>query len=153
MLQSLFNKVAGLKAWNFIKKRLQHRCFPVKFASFLGTPVFKKIYERLLLLTAESARGVFRTVSIMFHETSCKNSKRQSSQYAYLNHSYRVSHIKQKQTFQIWFIKKLFRKLKSYYSFANLLKENFDTGVFPVNFMKTQQGSLFAEYVQVTASI
>ena len=28
MLESLFNKYAGLKACNFIKKRLQHRCFP-----------------------------------------------------------------------------------------------------------------------------
>ena len=32
MLESLFNKVARLKASNFIKKRLQHRCFPLKFA-------------------------------------------------------------------------------------------------------------------------
>ena len=33
-----FNNVAGLKACNFVKKRLQHRCFPVKFAKFLRTP-------------------------------------------------------------------------------------------------------------------
>ena len=32
------NKVSGLKEWKFIKKRLQHRCFPVKFEKFLGTP-------------------------------------------------------------------------------------------------------------------
>ena len=38
--ESLFNKVAGLKDCNFIKKRLQHRCFPVKFANFLRTPFF-----------------------------------------------------------------------------------------------------------------
>ena len=31
MLESLFNKVAGLKAYNFIKKRFQHKCFPVNF--------------------------------------------------------------------------------------------------------------------------
>ena len=30
MLESLFNKIAGLKVWNFIKKRLQYKCFPVK---------------------------------------------------------------------------------------------------------------------------
>ena len=30
---SLFNKAAGLHAFNFIKKRLQHRCFPVKIAN------------------------------------------------------------------------------------------------------------------------
>ena len=34
---------------NFIKKRLQHRCFPVKFAKFLKTPVSKNIWEQLLL--------------------------------------------------------------------------------------------------------
>ena len=37
VLESLFNKAAGLKACNFIKKRLEHRCFPVKFAKFLRT--------------------------------------------------------------------------------------------------------------------
>ena len=42
MFESLFNKVAGLKAYNFIKKRLQHRCFPVK-----------NICEQLLLILQE----------------------------------------------------------------------------------------------------
>ena len=36
MLEYLFNKV-GL-----IKKRLQHRCFSVKFAKVLRTPFFNK---------------------------------------------------------------------------------------------------------------
>ena len=31
-----------LQAWNFIKKRLQHRCFPAKFAKFLRTAFFKE---------------------------------------------------------------------------------------------------------------
>ena len=34
MLESLFNKLAGLQAGNFIKKRLQHRRFPVNFVKF-----------------------------------------------------------------------------------------------------------------------
>ena len=38
MLESLLNKVAGLSACNFIKKRLQHRCFPVTFAKYSRTP-------------------------------------------------------------------------------------------------------------------
>ena len=38
VLESLFNKYTGLKAYDFIKKRLRHRCFPVKFAKFLRTP-------------------------------------------------------------------------------------------------------------------
>ena len=37
------------KNLNFIKKRLQHRCFRVKFAKFLKTPILKNICERLLL--------------------------------------------------------------------------------------------------------
>ena len=28
------------KAWNFTKKKLQHRCFPVNFAKFLRTHFF-----------------------------------------------------------------------------------------------------------------
>ena len=32
-----------LKACNFIKKRLQHRCFPVKFAKFLKAPFFTAV--------------------------------------------------------------------------------------------------------------
>ena len=38
VLGSLFN--------NFIKKRLQHRCFSVSIAKFLRTPILKKICER-----------------------------------------------------------------------------------------------------------
>ena len=39
------------KARNFIKKRLQHKCFPVKFARFLRTPILKNLYERLLCIS------------------------------------------------------------------------------------------------------
>ena len=48
VLESLFNKVAGLRACCFIKKRLQHICLSVKFAKFLRTPVLKNSCERLL---------------------------------------------------------------------------------------------------------
>ena len=34
-LESLFNKVVDLKNCNFIKKRLQHSCFPVNITKFL----------------------------------------------------------------------------------------------------------------------
>ena len=44
----LFNKVAGLKTCSFIKKRLQRKCFPLKFAKFLRAPIVKNICERLL---------------------------------------------------------------------------------------------------------
>ena len=40
MLQSIFNKVAGLKACNFIRKRFQHGCFPVNIAKVLRKDSF-----------------------------------------------------------------------------------------------------------------
>ena len=46
---NIFNKSTGLQFCNFIKKRLQHWCFPVDIANFLRIPVLKNIYERLLL--------------------------------------------------------------------------------------------------------
>ena len=38
MLEYLFNKVRK----NVAIKRIQHRCFPVKFAKFLRTPTFEE---------------------------------------------------------------------------------------------------------------
>ena len=52
MLECPFNKVAALQACNFIKKRLQHRLFPVNIAKLLRTPILKNICERLLLKTS-----------------------------------------------------------------------------------------------------
>ena len=49
MLKSFLNKVAGIKALNFIKKSLQREFFPVKFAKFFRTPILKNICEWLLL--------------------------------------------------------------------------------------------------------
>ena len=50
LCQSLFfNKVAGLRPATLLKKRLWHRCFPVNFAKFLGTPFFTEHLWWLLL--------------------------------------------------------------------------------------------------------
>ena len=53
MLESLFNKVVDLKVCNFIKKRHQHRCFPVKFDKFLRIPILKNICETTAFITYE----------------------------------------------------------------------------------------------------
>ena len=45
VLKSLFNKVAGLQAWNFIEKRLQHSCFLVNIVKFLTTLISKNTCE------------------------------------------------------------------------------------------------------------
>ena len=39
-MEFLFNKVAALSACNFVKKKLQNRCFSVNIAKFLRTPFF-----------------------------------------------------------------------------------------------------------------
>ena len=49
MLESIFSKVAGLQACNFVKKRLQHTCYLVKFAKLLRTLFFT---EHLFTVTA-----------------------------------------------------------------------------------------------------
>ena len=48
VLETLFNKVAGLQARNFNKKRLQHRYFYVKFVKLLRTLILKYFCEWLL---------------------------------------------------------------------------------------------------------
>ena len=49
VLEPIFYKVANFQACSFIKKRLLHRCFLVKFAKFLRTAILKNSCERLLL--------------------------------------------------------------------------------------------------------
>ena len=43
-----------LRVGNFIKKRFQHKPFPVNIAKFLRTPILKNFRERLLLKSCES---------------------------------------------------------------------------------------------------
>ena len=49
VLESPFDRLAGFKTCNFLKKRLLHRCFPVNIAKFLITLILMKICEQLLL--------------------------------------------------------------------------------------------------------
>ena len=50
VLESLFNKSAGLQVCNFMKKRLQHRCFPVNIAKYLRTAFYIDYLWWLLLM-------------------------------------------------------------------------------------------------------
>ena len=50
VLQSLFNKAKVLKAYNFIKKRHQHRFFPVNIAKYLRKTFFTEHLQRLRLI-------------------------------------------------------------------------------------------------------
>ena len=47
------------QACNFIKKRLQHRCFPVSIVKCLREPYLKNICERLFLSCAEAYLGLY----------------------------------------------------------------------------------------------
>ena len=49
VLESFFNKVAGLRPATLLKKRLQHRCLSMRIAKFLRTPIFKNICKQLFL--------------------------------------------------------------------------------------------------------
>ena len=66
-------KLQVLKTCNFIKKRLQHRCFPVKFAKFLRTPFFFTKHFRWLLLN--SCTDVAQLLNWDYAHWVCKDNK------------------------------------------------------------------------------
>ena len=45
-MEALFNKVIGLKTYTFIKKELQHRCFPMNIVKFTRTPILKNTLQQ-----------------------------------------------------------------------------------------------------------
>ena len=68
----------GLQACNFIKKRLWHKCFPVNFAKFLGTP-FSQSTSGRLLLTIPQLLGY--STYIVLNETRRWKTPEPSSEY------------------------------------------------------------------------
>ena len=56
VLETLFNKVPGLRLVTLFKKRLQHRCLPVKFKQFSRTLFFTEHLQWLLLDLARLSR-------------------------------------------------------------------------------------------------
>ena len=57
---SVFNKNVGLEACNFIKKRLQDRCFPVNTAKFSRTHFFTEHLRWLFLSSMFYKKGVLK---------------------------------------------------------------------------------------------
>ena len=55
-----FNKVAGLWACNFIKKRLQHRCFPVNIVKFLRAPILRTAVSGIRATSNETRHCLFK---------------------------------------------------------------------------------------------
>ena len=57
VLELLYNKFAVLQVCKFIKKRLQHRCFPLNIAKFLRTTLLieQQIFLKLCLKPARTS--------------------------------------------------------------------------------------------------
>ena len=74
--RSSHRRCEDVKVCNFIKKRLQRRCFPVKFEKFLGTSILTKICERLPLSTIAFVLNFERTTvwfkHLLLHKRSPK---------------------------------------------------------------------------------
>ena len=84
VLESPFNRLAGFKSANFLKKGLQHRYLPVNIAKFLRTLILMKIFgqrlQQFLLLTVNisswvlfsplNSIGLFQRSSSRFKEFS-----------------------------------------------------------------------------------
>ena len=82
MLKSLFNNVASLQASNFIKKGLQHCCFPVKFAKFFRTTHFEEHLPKTASIcfgkfgldkTSTECEVFFFKRTILFNQMKLKN--------------------------------------------------------------------------------
>ena len=78
MLESLFSKVAGLKGCNFIKQRLQHRCFPVNIVIFweklfYRTPLMaaSELGKKYVIVVAKSTQATLKT-SLKAHQQISK---------------------------------------------------------------------------------
>ena len=64
-LEFLFKKDEGPQSCNLIKKRLQHRCFPVKFAKFIRTP-FSTVHLGWLLFKISNSNNLFKDFLAVF---------------------------------------------------------------------------------------
>ena len=81
MLESLFSKVAGLKGCNFIKQRLQHRCFPVNIVIFweklfYRTPLMaaSELGKKYVIVVAKSMQATLKT-SLKAHQQISKKKR------------------------------------------------------------------------------
>ena len=84
---SLFlNKNVGFQSWNFIKKRLQHRFFPVNIAKFLRTPVLENICERLFERFPTWASNITRNMGI--EEDIFSKTKKKHWKFSYMKKTY-----------------------------------------------------------------
>ena len=73
VLESLFNRLAGFKTCDFLKKRLQHRCFFVKLAKLLRTPFWRTstngsfwIYQGLYALPLNNFKETYQMEKPIF---------------------------------------------------------------------------------------
>ena len=55
----LFNKAEGPQPCNFIEKRLQHKCFPVKFVKFFRAS-FSTVHLEYVLFKISSDKNLFK---------------------------------------------------------------------------------------------
>ena len=85
VLEPLFNKVSGLTPVTLLKKRLQHRYFPVNFKKILRTSFLQNTFMRLLLFVI--------CLTVSFHneilyicskQTFFCQKNQQNSQFCYL---------------------------------------------------------------------
>ena len=67
VLKSLANFTGKHLCWSlFFKKRVQHMCFPVKFAKFLRTPLLTEHFRSLLLDITSSSRSLVSNFTFGF---------------------------------------------------------------------------------------
>ena len=108
-----FNKIRGLRPINLLKKRLQHRCFPVNIAKLLRTAILKNVCEGLFLY--------FKILQINFFEKwKIGRSKTWKSRKNYSEFSYfQLFALQPKSKTQIKNLGKEFPRFQRFQSFPS----------------------------------
>ena len=75
VLETFANVIEKYLCWshflikcNFITKKFQHRCFPVKSAKFLRIPILKNFWKRLLLYFNYNSHHHFHYHHFHYHQ-------------------------------------------------------------------------------------
>ena len=135
-------KVHGLKAYNFIKERLQHRCFPMNNAKFLRTPFFTEQLRWLLLYVVWTNIAAVKFLCNVVSAVSGQRCQKQPFSDVHQNNCSLKFH---KFHFKTSVVEFLFNKVAAL-KIRNFIKKKLQPWCFPANIAKFLRTPFFTEH-------
>ena len=151
----------GHKACNFIKNRLERRCFPVNIAKFLRTTflwntsggTYETTYSQVISWIGSNYRGVLRTLSNTYDEAFYKNYLCLAESYIHLQKQPPEVFCEKRNSWKFrkipgkWLCQSLFFNKVAGLRSATLLKKRLWRRYFPGNFAKFLRTPFSKEYL------